>query len=165
MLTLRPYEKDDAAYVVQWLKDEKTFRFWATDKYEKFPVTADEINMFYNRPNEHIKVFTAVDGKDIVGHITMRHIDKEKTELRFGFILVDDQKRGNGYGKKMLTLAIRYAFNVLQAKKITIGVFQNNTAAYHLYQKLGFIKTDEEKSYRFFHETWKYLILEMEDRT
>ncbi len=165
MLKLISYQKSDAAHLIKWLKNETVFRYWCADHYEKFPITADEINAFYDSWSENIYVFTAVDNENIIGHITMRYMDKEKTELRFGFILVDDEKRGMGYGKKMLTLAIAHAFEMLGAKKITIGVFENNTTALGLYQKLGFTPTGEVKEYCFFDQTWKYPILEMEKST
>lgn len=162
MLKLISYQKSDAAHLIKWLKNETVFRYWCTDYYEKFPITAEEINAFYDSWGENIYVFTAVDNENIIGHITMRYMDKEKTELRFGFILVDDEKRGMGYGKKMLTLAIAHAFDMLGAKKITIGVFEENEVAYHLYQKLGFVETGEVLLYHFFDQTQKYPILKRE---
>lgn len=50
-------------------------------------------------------------------------------ELRLGFVIVDDTKRGKGYGKEMLSLAVKYAFEIFKAEKLTIGVFANNPSA------------------------------------
>lgn len=55
----------------------------------------------------------------------MRFIDEDKSILRFGFVIVDDIKRGQGYGKEMLQLALKYAFEVLKVNKVTLGVFEN----------------------------------------
>ena len=49
--------------------------------------------------------------------------DEEKKTLRFGFVIVNDTKRGMGYGKEMLKLAIKYDFDILKVEKITLGVF------------------------------------------
>ena len=54
----------------------------------------------------------------------MRYTDEEKSVLRFGFVIVDEAKRGMGYGKKMLLLALKFAFEVFGAKKVTLGNFQ-----------------------------------------
>ena len=94
----------------------------------------------------------------------MRRMDKTKAEWRLGFILVDEKKRGKGYGKEMLSLAIRYAFEELNTDAITIGVFEENIAAKALYEKLGFIPTGEVRHYRFFGEEMPYPILKMEKR-
>ena len=43
MLKLISYQKSDAAHLIKWLKNETVFRYWCTDYYEKFPITADQI--------------------------------------------------------------------------------------------------------------------------
>ena len=45
---------------------------------------------------------TAYDESDIVGHLIIRFTDESKTEARFGFVMVDDAKRGRGYGTDTL---------------------------------------------------------------
>ena len=44
MLRLRPYKKCDAKHIASWIKDERAFRLWSADRYEKYPVTPDDIN-------------------------------------------------------------------------------------------------------------------------
>ena len=58
-------------------------------------------------------------------------------ELRFGFVIVDPEKRGKGYGKEMLHLGLKYVFEIYQAKKATLGVFENNIPAYQCYKAVG----------------------------
>ena len=53
--------------------------------------------------------FTAVAEGEIVGHILLRFPSEDKSVIRFGFVIVDDSKRGMGYGKQLLRLAIDYA--------------------------------------------------------
>ncbi len=60
--------------------------------------------------------------------------------LRF----VDDTKRGKGYGKEMLKLTLKYAFDVLLVQKVTIGVFENNPSALYCYKGVGFVEVGEE---------------------
>ena len=98
--------------------------------------------------------FTAIDddGK-VVGHIMLRYPDSSNTVIRLGFVIVDDNLRGKGYGKQMLQLAIQKAKNVFGAKKITLGVFDNNPSALRCYESVGFqvIGTD---SYFIDGEEW-----------
>ena len=98
--------------------------------------------------------FTAIDndGK-IVGHIMLRYPDPSKTVIRFGFVIVDDQLRGKGYGKQMLQLAIQKAKNEFGAKKITLGVFDNNPSALHCYESVGFKITGAD-TYLIDGEEW-----------
>lgn len=64
---------------------------------------------------------TAVDEGGPVGHLILRYTNAEKTTILLGFVIVDDSKRGMGYGKRMIQMAIRYAFDMLKAEKITLG--------------------------------------------
>ena len=103
---------------------------------------------------DNIFPFTAIDDKGkVVGHIMLRYPDSSKAVIRFGFVIVDDNLRGKGYGKQMLQLAIQKAKNVFGAKKITLGVFDNNPSALHCYESVGFkvIGTD---SYQIDGEEW-----------
>ncbi|MDD4844028.1 MAG: GNAT family N-acetyltransferase, partial [Anaerotignum sp.] len=79
----------------------------------------------------------------VVGHITLRVTDEERETIRLGFVLVNDARRGQGLGKELVALAIRYAQQVLGAQKITLGVFTENVSARRCYESLGFIQDGE----------------------
>ena len=76
-----------------------------------------------------------------------------KNVIRLGFVIVDDNLRGKGYGKQMLQLAIQKAKNVFGAKKITLGVFDNNPSALRCYESVGFQVTGTD-SYFIDGEEW-----------
>ena len=163
MLRLRPYKKCDAKYIVSWIKDEISFRKWCADRYESYPINADDMNKHYSDFDEWDTFFpmTAIDDSGVVGHLIMRFIDEEKKILRFGFVIVDDTKRGKGYGKELLQLSVKYAFEILRVEKITLGVFENNTSAYWCYKAAGFKDLETEEYYPIMGEQWKCLELEM----
>lgn len=164
MLRLRPYKACDAKTIVSWIKDEVTFRKWCADIYESYPITEDDMNAHYNAfaYADDFYEMTAFDETGVVGHLFMRFTDEEKKILRFGFVIVDDSKRGMGYGKQMLKLAVQYAFEFLKPEKITLGVFENNKPAYYCYKSVGFqdVKLEEVKTYYILGEDWKCLELE-----
>lgn len=164
MLRLRPYKACDAETIVSWIKDETTFYKWSADRYGKYPITADDMNALYdaNAFSDGFFEMTAFDETGAAGHLIMRFIDEEKKILRFGFVIVDDAKRGKGYGKQMLKLAIKYAFEILMVDKITIGVFENNESAYHCYRSVGFQKTEQIENYHILGEEWKCRELELQ---
>ena len=87
---------------------------------------------------------TAVVGEKIIGHILLRFPLEDKSVIRFGFVIVDDSKRGKGYGKQMLRLAIDYAQQELGVQKITLGVFCDNLSAVECYKSVGFRITDAD---------------------
>lgn len=169
MLRLRPYKKCDAQHIVKWIKDETAMRKWSADRYDSFPITEADINRKYMEYNgdciesDNFYPMTAFDESGIVGHMIMRFTDEDKTILRFGFVIVDDSKRGMGYGKEMIKLAIKYAFEILRVEKITLGVFENNLPAYFCYKSAGFkdIQLNEPIYYSVLGEKWKCLELEI----
>lgn len=166
VLRLRPYKPCDAQAIIRWIKDEKALRNWSSDRFGAYPITAADINNKYLGNNgdcaeaDNFYPFTAFDENGPVGHLILRYTDADKKVIRFGFVIVDDEKRGRGYGKGMLQLAVRYAFDLFQAEKITLGVFENNLPAARCYKAAGFVETGETESCELFGETWR--IIEME---
>ena len=107
---------------------------------------------------------TALDDTDIVGHFTMRFPNSRSfDEIRLGFVIIDDKKRGKGYGKEMLSLAIKYAFDFVRVKKISLGVFENNKIAIKCYESCGFkkVKLENVESYHCMGEIWNCVEMEL----
>lgn len=167
MLRLRPYKKCDAKYIVSWIENEFAFRQWCADRYGNYPITENDINKQYAgfSDADNFYEMTAFDESGVVGHLIMRFTDAEKTMLRFGFVIVDNTKRGKGYGKEMLQLALKYAFEILKVKKVTLGVFENNPAAYWCYKSVGFseVTTEKKEYYHVLNEDWKCIEMEVEN--
>ena len=151
-MILRPFSINDAETILSWCKDKHVFRLWSADRYKEFPAQPMEMQKQYDGDN--MFPLTAVIGERIVGHILLRFPLEDKSVIRFGFVIVDDSKRGEGYGKQMLHLAIDYAQQELGAHKITLGVFCNNLPALKCYQSVGF-KIIGEDSYMIDGEKWK----------
>ena len=80
--------------------------------------------------------------------------------VKFGLIIVDPSKRGNGYGKKMLLTALDYAKDTQKVKRIVLAAFDTNPAAYNCYKGLGFKNTGKITEYTFFNEKHNYIELE-----
>lgn len=165
MIRLRPYKACDAQSITRWIKDEYSFRQWSADRYKNYPITSDDMNLYYNRDqdNERIWGMTAFDDTGVIGHFTMRFPDDNSLdEIRLGFVIVDDKMRGQGYGKEMLSLAIQYAFDFIKVKKISLGVFENNKTAIKCYESCGFrkVKTKSVESYHCMGEIWNCIEME-----
>lgn len=84
-------------------------------------------------------------------------------EIRLGFVIVDDEKRGQGYGKEMISLAVQYAFDFIKVNKISLGVFENNSAAIECYKSCGFkiVKLENVESYHCMGEVWNCVEMEL----
>lgn len=161
MLRLRPYKKQDAETIVSWIGDERMFRLWSGDRYNKFPITAEDMNQFYMECEEQGDFYemTALDETGIVGHFTLRSVEENPYLC---FVIIDPKKRGIGYGKEMLSLALRYAFEILRVAKVSLNVFENNESAYFCYKALGFKEAEEKtESCQIMGESWNRLQMEI----
>lgn len=171
MIRLRPYKKCDAKTIVTWCKDEISFRKWSSDRWDSFPLTEADMNKKYVDNNgdcieeDNFFPMTAFDESGVVGHLIMRFTDENKKILRFGFVIVDDSKRGMGYGKEMLKLALKFAFEILKVEKVTLGVFDNNMPAYFCYKSVGFtdVKMENAEACELCGEVWNILELELKN--
>ena len=159
MMTLRPFSINDASTILSWCKDKHAFRLWSADRYKDFPAKPEDMIEQYE--GENMYPLTAVMGDAIVGHIFLRYPTEDRTLVRFGFVIVDDSKRGKGYGKQMLRLAIDYAQQELGVQKITLGVFCDNLSAVECYKSVGFRITGAD-AYQIDGEEWKGFEMEME---
>ncbi|MBO4510746.1 MAG: GNAT family N-acetyltransferase [Lachnospiraceae bacterium] len=166
MLRLRPYKKQDSEKIASWLKDEDIFWKWGGERFGTYPISAADIDKKYSGENgdceeyDNFYPMAAFTDDGVVGSFIMRYVNGDHNTVRFGWVVVDETKRGNGYGKRMLELGLEYAFKILKAKKVTIGVFENNTPAYACYKSLGF-KEDEGKEIvrNIKGEDWKLIEL------
>ena len=156
-MNLRIYKEDDAKEILTWIKNEREFRLWTADRYKNYPISASDINDNYNECKKIANFYplTMEDEGKIIGHLILRNPGERKDEFRLGFIIVDKNIRGKGYGKKLIKEAINYARENLGAKEINLGVFTNNENAFECYKSAGFKVTDIQKNaYQFYNEKW-----------
>lgn len=144
-MRLRPYKSCDAASIVSWCEDELTYLRWSSGMFGAYPVSAETFDDTYQNQNGFCKEednfypMAALDDEgNIVGHLIMRYLDGNNKLLRFGWVIVDGNQRGKGYGREMLSLALKYAFEILKVDKVTLGVFDDNQRAYNCYKSVGF---------------------------
>ncbi|MBE5942166.1 MAG: GNAT family N-acetyltransferase [Lachnospiraceae bacterium] len=161
MIRIRPYKSTDANTILSWCQDERAFYQWTAGVMGEFPITDNEFSFV-----ENLMPFTAFDENGVLGFFTYRNPNDNMDELRMGFVIVDPNERGKGYGKAMLRLGLQYAFEIYGAKKVSLGVFENNASAYHCYKAVGFedVVLDEMETYRVLNEEWICKELKIENR-
>lgn len=164
MLCLRPYKACDAQKVVRWCADETAFYLWSAGRFDHYPIAPQELNAYYDSfaQDEHFFAMCAYDEQGLAGQVLMRALDEEKRDIRFGMIIVDPSRRGQGMGQRMLTLALQYAFVFLQAQRVTLGVFEQNEAARRCYDRLGLCVLEAPGDTLTVHgETWRLIEMGM----
>lgn len=164
-MRLRKYIKEDSATICSWIKDEKSLYQWSADRIGKFPLLDDDLNRNYESViiSDKFIPLSAIDEEDnIVGHLFIRYPnEKENSTVRFGYVIVNPTIRGCGKGKEMLHLAIDYVKNVLNAAKITLGVFTNNDSARYCYEAVGFRSVGKTELYKMTIGEWECIEMEL----
>lgn len=157
MLRIRPFKISDANLMINWIKEERIFKMWCADKFN-YPLTIEQLKDYQNEyeQNEFGWIFVALDEKGTpIGHFVMRMANYEKESVHLGFIVIDPKRRGLGYGKEMVELAVKYAFELLGVKRVTLGVYDVNPGAKQCYEKVGFVtETYHQDSLTYKDETW-----------
>ena len=153
MLRLRPYKNCDADIIASWIKNEYAFRQWCADRYDRYPISGADINAHYAgfADADWFYPMTAFDETGVVGHLIMRFTDEEKNGIeRFRVVLFKKCDPD------------RHPELFLRAEKVTLGVFENNPAAYYCYKAAGFqdVPTEQAEYYHVLGEDWKCLEME-----
>jgi len=163
-LRIRPFRNNDALVIKDWCKDEESFYKWCAGIMGEYPLTEEKLlKLFADRDNnDGLFPFTALEENNIVGFFSLRRPSGDINELRFGFVIVSPEVRGRGYGKEMLKLAIKFAKEIYGAKKLGLGVFENNLSAFHCYKGVGFVENGFVEEYEIMSEKWKCIEMTLE---
>ncbi len=133
------------------------FRYWCADRFDHYPITGADLNDQYENSEGAGDVyhFTAYDENGIAGHVNIRFPEPGNIDtVRLGYVILDDKRRGQGLGKEMIRLALDYAFGIMKAKRVTIGVFEENKPALNCYLSAGFRDTGEGSEFPYHDEKW-----------
>ena len=143
MLRLRPYKNTDAPEVVSWIDSEKTFIEWSLGELGDYPLDVDTFNAFSGKAFDDKTIFQliAADDDKLVGYITLRYSNNDLNKLRMGFFLLNPSCYGHGYGFGMVSLALKYAFELLKATGVTILLSADNDFSLKAFKEMGFAET------------------------
>ncbi len=164
-MRIRPYiESRDYEYIEKWIDDEKIHALWCANLIP-YPITKENLHSFLEK-NAIDWTGSAYVATEDDGQVTGFFCYSVNTDNNTGFLMlvvVDSKKRGAGYGKKMLQLALQYAFNITGVDSVRINVFSENAAARHCYEKIGFVdESTSDNVFPYKDELWSrcHMIIE-----
>ncbi len=156
-MRIRPYiPSKDYAYLSNWIDDERTHAFWSANRFP-YPMTQTAFHDFLEK-NAADWTDSAYVATEDSGQPVGFFCYSVNTETNIGFlkfVIIDKTKRGKGYGKEMLNLALQYAFQITGAKAVQLNVFNENTLAKQCYEKVGFVERAVDKDvFSYQNELW-----------
>lgn len=73
-----------------------------------------------------------------VGEVIINEMDEDNRSASIRIALFDPQYYGKGYGTEAMRLAVDYGFKQGNLHRISLGVYDFNPRAIHVYEKIGF---------------------------
>ena len=161
-MRLRPYRKNsDFPYLQKWITDERIHALWCAGK---IPYPLSESG-FHNALEENEKewgdsAFTYTDDIGLPVGFCCLSINEQDNSGFVKFVVVDSTKRGNGYGTRMISKLLRYAFVTAEVDTVRISVFDANPGAKRCYENAGFtVQQYMPEAFSFKDEKWGRYIL------
>ncbi|MDB5252226.1 MAG: hypothetical protein JWP27_1395 [Flaviaesturariibacter sp.] len=144
MITLQRFTEQDFPLLKRWADSADMLMQFAGPALS-FPLTDEQLHQSLSEPNRH--AFTAADRRtgEMVGY---GEVCRGEKKAYLGRIIVDPQKRAQGYGRALVDKLIEYAFVRLDQAELALNVFDWNDTAIHCYERAGFRVNPNLKSER-----------------
>lgn len=145
MIELQYFDREHIPTLIRWIPSPEFLLQWAGPAFH-FPLTEEQIDRYIEKANTDTSdtyVYSVIlkETGQIIGHISLAHIDREHKSARVGKVLIGDKSvRGKGLGYLMMTEIVKIAFEQLNLHRVSLGVFDFNTSAIACYEKVGFKK-------------------------
>lgn len=106
----------------------------------------EKVKDYMQKPNDNKNIFLSLihtESEKYLGDIRLVHIECGTGEIG---IAMNREERGKGYGTDAMKAIIAYAFEVLNLKSVYLRVYDCNSRAKELYERLGFKTVKTEKN-------------------
>ncbi|WP_426668540.1 GNAT family N-acetyltransferase [Mucilaginibacter sp. McL0603] len=122
---------------VNWLNDKDVYRYMET----RGNYSLGMLKLFLEECEQSNKLFWAIhlkSNEQHIGNIKIDPINLIHGNAEYSIMMGRKEEWGNGYAIEASARILKYCFDELKLRKITLGVIKENTAAVKLYDKLGF---------------------------
>jgi RimJ/RimL family protein N-acetyltransferase len=141
-ITLQAFGREDFQRLINWIGSPEFLLQWAGPVFQ-FPLDTPQLEHYVAAAAETPpgrRIFKAVTGGEVVGHIELDAIDRRNGSARMSRVLIADARRGGGAGYAMVQALLEFGFGDLGLHRIDLVVFDFNLAAIACYEKAGFVR-------------------------
>lgn len=135
---LRYITYDDTDMIVRWRNQENVRKYFL---FREDFTTAMHESWLKNRVETGDVDQFIVCMKDTdrpVGSTYLRDIDHVNGKAEYGVFLGEEEVRGQGIGKEILNLTVKYAFDELKLHRVYARVIEGNDASKYCFLNCGF---------------------------
>lgn len=135
-LTLRPMTREEyhavrRIYVADPMMDPDPYTYDAAKVDARY-------DMICAREDTYPSVGIFLTDGTIIGEMSFKRIDREKSRCELGIVLANDGYKGQGYGREAFMLALDYAFEGLGLGLVFADTMGSNVRMQRILDALGF---------------------------
>ena len=136
MLKLEPFTPKDFSRLIHWVGTKRELIQFAGDLFT-FPLSEDQLQEYLSQKKLAPKKIIHTESGEVIGHCELNFLNEHPRLSRI--LIGNKQKRGRGYGTKIIQLMIDAIQKEIPTKQVELRVFGYNTYAIKLYKKEGFV--------------------------
>jgi RimJ/RimL family protein N-acetyltransferase len=137
---LEAFKRDGIRTLLSWFETEADFYQWGGSQF-CWPMSEGQFRIHLESMDDEppmLYPFGFYRMGQLMGYCELYGIHPEHRWARLSCVVIAPRFRKKGLGLDMLKQILAYGYNRLQLNRISIGVFDHNTAALALYRKAGF---------------------------
>lgn len=163
MIRLAYFEKDDVNLLIDWINTDELLTNWAGSLFS-FPLTASSMEWYISKTNDlnasDAFVYKVINDEtgEVVGHISLGGISRKNRSARISRVFISDGNKGKGYCRAMVEAVLKIGFEDLKLHRISLGVYDFNSAALKCYQSAGFIIEGITRDVLMYNDKWWSLV-------
>ena len=159
-ITLRPLSNNDAEVIFASFSDTEVT--YLTGTYQTF--TLDQVKTHYSQivdANDRVDyaITSKEDSSVVLGEVVLNDINWHNHSANFRIALLYKELFGKGYGTQATQLILKYGFEDLNLHRIELEVYDFNTRAIHVYEKVGFIREGIKRDTLFWQGSYHNAII------
>lgn len=137
-MQLRKLQSKDAPFIVEWMQDSKVNRFF---RFNPKAVSLQTVLSFIESAQDtslHMHLACVNDSDEYLGTISLKNIDTQNKTGEYA-ISFHPKSQGTGAARWATQEIIRKAFTECMLERVYLDVLEENSHAYHFYEKQGFV--------------------------
>jgi RimJ/RimL family protein N-acetyltransferase len=145
MIELQPFAREDFPQMIAWATSAEFLMQWCGWTFT-YPLDNAQLERYIRtsegeHPSRRIFRVVYTETGKVIGHLALSNLDPRGSLATIACVLVGaPHLRGKGIGAEMVSKALDIAFDQLHLHRVELNVFDFNTPAIALYEKLGFTK-------------------------
>ena len=161
LICLKPLEPEQGAALFKiWDRDAVYMRFLDSEPPNLWVESESKAFLEEMVPKIYFFTINTREDEKPIGSISLGGFDWIAGNAEVGIGIGEEEYRGRGYGTDAMRVIVRYAFRVLNLRRVSLGVFEYNPRAIRSYEKAGFTEEGRLRQYvNRFGRRWDVVLM------